>query len=422
MELRLVTDQSLEHSNAQPLERSAARTLSRSNAQPLERSAAQPLSRSVALVGLSGSGKSTVGRLLAERLGWPLRDTDAIIVDTHGRSVAEIFAADGEPRFRELEAAALGVALGSGPCVVATGGGIVLRQENRELLRAHAFVAWLDAPAEALLARLRAHDQARPLLQGDDPLRRLADMRAARSALYADVAHVRVATAPLPAEQVAQLLYQWIDPAIFIGQNWSAIRRSARAYLDSAAGQLFERAAALYGHPAWEVRAFALALLGGQAAGDSQALAFLFERCGEDPAWQANEALAMAFDDYCAAVGYDRAQPAIRRWLAAPQPNLRRAVSEGLRPWTASRRAVFAKQPQLAIDLLGTLKDDPSRYVQESAGNALRDIARKHPDLVLAALRAWLAEDPHAKPRRTIAKFALEHAVKRDPALRELYQ
>jgi hypothetical protein len=90
----------------------------------------------------------------------------------------------------------------------------------------------------------------------------------------------------------------------------------------------------------------------------------------------------MAFDDYCAAAGYEQAIPVMRQWLYAPHANLRCAVSEGLRQWTAGKRVAFANDPRLAIDLLGTLKDDPSRYVQESAGNALRDIGRKHPDLV----------------------------------------
>jgi len=206
-----------------------------------------------------------------------------------------------------------------------------------------------------------------------------------------------------------------------VGKNWSAIRQAARVFLSQPAPDMFERAVAMYAHPAWEVRSFALALLGGLAAGDPRAPAFLFERCGDDPAWQANEALAMAFDDYCAAVGYEQAIPLMQQWLHAPQANLRRAVSEGLRPWTAGKRAVFAHNPQLAIDLLGTLKDDPSRYVQESVGNALRDISRKRLDVVLAALREWLAEYPESKARRTVAKFALEKAVKEDASLRELF-
>src|SRR3954463_16736474 len=133
-----------------------------------------------------------------------------------------------------------------------------------------------------------------------------------------------------------------------IGKNWSAIRHSAQAFLQQPAPDTFEQAVAMYTHSAWEVRSFALALLGGLAARDPHALAFLFEHCGDDPAWQANEALAMAFDDYCAAVGYEYAMPMMRLWLQAPQANLRRAVSEGLRPWTSGKRAVFAGNPRLA--------------------------------------------------------------------------
>jgi shikimate kinase len=145
---------------------------------------------------LSGAGKSSVGRALAARLGWRLCDTDTLIAQAAGRSVAEIFAEDGEARFRDLEAAALRAALAGGPCVVAAGGGIVLRAENRALLRAHAFVVWLDAPTETLVARLRAHDEARPLLLDGDPAARLEALRTARAGLYAEVADLRVDAAP----------------------------------------------------------------------------------------------------------------------------------------------------------------------------------------------------------------------------------
>jgi len=158
----------------------------------------------IALIGLSGSGKSTVGRALAGRLGWALRDTDALISQAAGRTVAEIFASEGEARFRDMEEAALRGALAGDPCVVSTGGGIVLRAENRALLRERAFVAWLDAPTEALVARLRAHAEARPLLAGDDIFTRLDGLRAARAGLYAEVADMRVETDELPEEEVCR--------------------------------------------------------------------------------------------------------------------------------------------------------------------------------------------------------------------------
>jgi shikimate kinase len=150
--------------------------------------------RPIALVGLSGTGKSSVGRALAAQLGRPMLDTDALIVQTSGRDIAQIFAVEGEARFRDLESAVLRTALESASAIVATGAGVVLRAENRDLLRERALVAWLDAPTTELIARLRAHDEARPLLQGDDPAARLQALRISRAALYAEVADIRIAT------------------------------------------------------------------------------------------------------------------------------------------------------------------------------------------------------------------------------------
>ncbi|HWQ11655.1 MAG TPA: shikimate kinase [Roseiflexaceae bacterium] len=160
----------------------------------------------VALIGLSGAGKSTVGRALAARLGWALRDTDALVEAAAGRRLAAIFAEEGEARFRALEADALRAALDAAPCVVATGGGIVLRPENRVLLRERALVVWLDAPTETLVARLRAHDEERPLLAGDDPAARLEALRAARAGLYAGLADLTLATAGIAAEAICDAI------------------------------------------------------------------------------------------------------------------------------------------------------------------------------------------------------------------------
>jgi shikimate kinase len=171
-----------------------------------------PHHRSLALVGLSGVGKSSVSRLLAERLGWPLCDIDALIVQSEARTIAQIFAEAGEPRFREIEAAALARALSGGPRVVSTGGGIVVRPENRALLRERAFVVWLDAPTETLVARLLAHGEARPLVAGADPAARLESLRAARASLYAEVAHTRVDAADRGVEEIgAAVLQLFID-------------------------------------------------------------------------------------------------------------------------------------------------------------------------------------------------------------------
>ena len=121
------------------------------------------------LVGLSGSGKSTVGPLLAQRLGWEFADSDREIEREHGRPVTDIFAAEGEPKFRELEAAALRRLAAHEPIVVATGGGAPTDEGSRRAMGS-GFVVWLVASPERAAARLAANPETeeRPLLEGED--------------------------------------------------------------------------------------------------------------------------------------------------------------------------------------------------------------------------------------------------------------
>jgi shikimate kinase len=165
--------------------------------------------RSVALIGLSGAGKSTVACLLAGRLGWPWADTDPLIEQNAGASIPDIFARQGEQAFRDLESAALRQALtqDARPLVLATGGGVVLREQNRQLLHAQAYVVWLDAPVAQLVARLTRHQEARPLLAGDAAAR-LEALRSAREALYCQLANLRVDTSELAPAQVAEHILQ----------------------------------------------------------------------------------------------------------------------------------------------------------------------------------------------------------------------
>lgn len=149
--------------------------------------------RILALIGLSGSGKSTVGALLAQRLQLPLYDTDQLIVERTGRTIAAIFAEDGEVAFRDLETDVLQRVCSGTACILSTGGGIILRETNRTILRAAATVVWLDAPTATLVARLQTHDEERPLLQGDAAAR-LEALRAARTPIYAAVADLRIET------------------------------------------------------------------------------------------------------------------------------------------------------------------------------------------------------------------------------------
>lgn len=158
---------------------------------------ARPVVPVVALVGLMGSGKSTVARLVAARSDRAAIDLDELIAEREGRTVAEIFSSDGEGAFRALELAALAEALDSGErLVVATGGGVVTTASARALLTAHATVVWLDAPVDVLVERVGSGD-GRPLLS-PDPRTALESLAARRRAFYAEVADVVVDASASP--------------------------------------------------------------------------------------------------------------------------------------------------------------------------------------------------------------------------------
>lgn len=140
-----------------------------------------------------GSGKSTVGRALARRVGRPHVDTDDMVVETTGRSIPEIFDAEGEARFRQYEAEALDRALDAG-AVVSTGGGIVTDDRNRARLRdGDVFVVWLDGSIDALVGRVGT-GRGRPLLEGTDIRATLREKLTERGPGYLDVADVRIDT------------------------------------------------------------------------------------------------------------------------------------------------------------------------------------------------------------------------------------
>ncbi|WP_242622640.1 shikimate kinase [Lachnoclostridium sp. Marseille-P6806] len=137
------------------------------------------------LIGFMGCGKTTVGRLLAEREKLRFMDTDQQIEAEEGRTVSEIFASDGEERFRELETALLARLAGeaAGGCVYAVGGGTPLREENRALLRKMGEVIWLSVQPDTVLKRL-SHDRSRPLLQGADREQRVRELLKKREDCY----------------------------------------------------------------------------------------------------------------------------------------------------------------------------------------------------------------------------------------------
>ncbi|WP_314966785.1 DNA alkylation repair protein [uncultured Actinomyces sp.] len=167
-------------------------------------------------------------------------------------------------------------------------------------------------------------------------------------------------------------------------------QRRARSDYASFDRQQARRVAFLaYRSEAYQVRMYAVFLL-GHLSQESDVLSFLREDVSADSNWRVQEVLAKAFDDFCAVRGYEAALPVIDEWLSNPRPNVRRAVTEGLRIWT--RRPYFRDHPGDAIARLSRLRSDASEYVRKSVGNALRDISKKHPELVAAELRTWSLE------------------------------
>lgn len=170
----------------------------------MERQNAQKL----ILVGFMGTGKSTVGSLLANRLGWERVDADEQIERYAGKRISDIFAEGGEEAFRDIETTVLKRLLSDDdPSVIATGGGAVLREENKAAMLSSGFVAALKADAAQIIERVQA-DRARPLLQGD-AASRVNTLLEQRKHAY-DFAHLTVDTTNLTAEQVVEvILEQW---------------------------------------------------------------------------------------------------------------------------------------------------------------------------------------------------------------------
>lgn len=189
----------------------------------------------IVLIGFSGSGKTSAGQALARRLGWAFVDTDDAIVAADGRPIPRIFREDGEARFRELERAAVAQCCAATRTVISTGGGAPVDPRNRTLLREGNHVVWLDAPPETLHARLLADHGGpeRPLLQSNDPLRRISELREARLPVYRATATLIVQTDGLTPDQVADRIIQELGmaelarPAPHLEQNAAGVSTPA---------------------------------------------------------------------------------------------------------------------------------------------------------------------------------------------------
>lgn len=159
------------------------------------------------LVGYRGTGKTTVGRIVAAQAGRRFVDSDHWVEARAGQPIRRIFEAEGEPGFRDRESDALAEIARDHPgAVVATGGGAILRPENRDRLRRFGLVVWLTADPETLARRIRAGRHAvadRPALTAAGTLGEIADVLAARTPLYRDAAHVAVETARQSLDHVA---------------------------------------------------------------------------------------------------------------------------------------------------------------------------------------------------------------------------
>lgn len=158
-------------------------------------------------------------------------------------------------------------------------------------------------------------------------------------------------------------------------------------YKQHSIEECFTTGLELYQSENFQIQEVGVFLLGYAACQNINALSYLKETVSQHESWKVQEILAMAFDNYCKITGYETALPVITERLNSDQANVRRAVSEGLRIWTS--RPYFKENPLIAIQLLSSRKNDESEYVRKSIGNALRDISKKYPELILKELNSW---------------------------------
>ena len=151
--------------------------------------------------------------------------------------------------------------------------------------------------------------------------------------------------------------------------------------------QCFEVALTLFEHEAYQARMLATTILGRLAITNNEALCFLKEQISTDENWRVQEMLAKAFDEICKHRGYEASLPLIEEWINGDNPNVVRAVTEGLRIWTS--RPFFKENPSVAIALISKHKAHESKYLRKSVGNALRDISKKHSELIRQEVEQW---------------------------------
>ena len=168
---------------------------------------------SIVLIGMMGAGKSSVGRCLQRQTGLSGFDTDEMTASKLGLSIPEIFSKFGEEKFREIETQALRELDPAKAVIIVTGGGIVLRDENVDLLKRLGTVVWLDAHEETLFERA-SHRGNRPLLQTENPRATFTELLRTRTPLYAKVADIRIDASSLNQDDVAEMILNKIGNLI----------------------------------------------------------------------------------------------------------------------------------------------------------------------------------------------------------------
>jgi shikimate kinase len=175
------------------------------------------MSGNIILIGFMGCGKSSIGRRLASRLGYAFLDSDELIVESaQGKSISDIFAEEGEERFRERETGALQGLIDSTSIVLATGGGAVLRPENREILRKIGTTVWLHADPEILFERA-TRNRKRPLLEVENPRTTFNTLLESRLRIYEAAADLKIDASGLSHEQTVELILKAIGGAVSDG-------------------------------------------------------------------------------------------------------------------------------------------------------------------------------------------------------------
>ncbi|MFV0531442.1 MAG: DNA alkylation repair protein [Flavobacteriales bacterium] len=195
-----------------------------------------------------------------------------------------------------------------------------------------------------------------------------------------------------------------LDRILQIENGFLHIYKEAKQVIETySKSECYEIALKLYNNEAHQARMLATVIMGNLAVENTNAYQFLKEKVSVDTNWRVQEMLATAFDLICKETGYEKSIPIIQEWSSDKNPNIIRAVTEGLRIWTS--RSFFNANPDLAIDLIAQHKSHESEYVRKSVGNAIKDISRKHRELVENELGKWNLANP-------LIQFTYKYATK----------